>query len=225
MGGHGRTVVAVDNVRRGVYCLCMATGLLSFLSHDDVGTLMANTICVHWEPSGTATEEGSFANAVHEAGEWLKEPYRLLLSDAVVLDRLVLRGVGADDGKSAERAYGVTGGAGTANGQMPREVALTLALRTNVAGRSGKGHIQIPALRDYGALGASGSFRTDTAWWGHVTAFGNALLAGHNYTDDLFSTQHMSTRVWSRKHSESHDVVAFIARTAPRWVERRQTVP
>lgn len=202
----------------------MATGRLSFLSHDGIGTLYANTICVHWQAVG-AGPDSDFSNAVHEAGEWLVTDYLKLLPNDGVLDRIVLRGVGADAGQLAERAYGSSSTIGGGDGKLPREVANILSFRTAHAGRSGMGHIALPSPRDSGALTGSGGWDTATAYWTHVGDFGAALLAGHDWTNGDGFNQHMSARVWSAKDGASYDMTAYIRRPAPRWIQRRQTVP
>lgn len=202
----------------------MATGRLSFLSHDGIGTLYANTICIHWQAAVAGPDE-SFSNAVHEAGEWLEAKYLKLLPNDGVLDRIVLRGVGADAGSLAERAYGANSTIGGGDGKLPREVANILSFRTGHAGRSGMGHIALPSPRDSGALTSSGGWDTSTAYWTHVGDFGDALLAGHDWTPLTLPAQHMSARVWSEKDVASYDMTAYIRRPAPRWIQRRQTVP
>lgn len=81
-------------------------------------------------------------------------------------------------------------------------------------------------MRD-SALQHADQWATADSNWSSVTNFGNALLAGHNFTYGTLGafTSHLSTRVHSRTHNTDYDVTGYTQRSRPHWLRSRSTSP
>lgn len=207
--------------------------LFTFLSHDDIGTQNANTICVHDDGDLFGSSPSGMSDALDEVDSWLTTKYRALLPSASVLD--VLRGfripaVYGDPTDVAEKAFGLAGTLGASDGQLPREVCCVVGLRTNSSSRRKQGRLFLPSTYHSGYVTSAGVWLAASAHRTSINTFFGALLAGHDTT--LFHVgAHFSARIYSRQtHKEgvgdkTTDIKRYVIRARPHWLERRQTAP
>lgn len=204
--------------------------LATFLSHQSSGVQCANTICVHDDELGGPS---SPSDRVDDVSTWLTTKYRALLPTSSVLDVLRLFQIPdtyGDDSVSVDKLIGSAGTLAGADGVLPREVCLTLSLRSNHTSRRSQGRIEIPSPLNSGCLDSSANWKTDTAYWTNIGTFADALLAGHDL-GILGADGHLSTRVYSRRqHQEGKDpktvdVDSYTRRPRPRWLRRRVSIP
>lgn len=203
----------------------MATNwLATFASHDSAGTLFENTIGVKMDPSsGDGLNATDLASAIND---WVGASYLGCLSGLLTLDTITVRKMPEPTADVGVKAVGLTGTSGNSDNDLPRELSVILAWKTDHAGRSGRGHIALPALRAT-SLYATGGQTFNMS--GGV--FSTKIPAFFSDLDDGFdwgiggADGHLSHIVYSRVHDAGYDVKARIIRSTPRWVERRQTAP
>jgi hypothetical protein len=197
--------------------------LATFASHDAVGTLYENTIGVKMDPtSGDGLSAGDLADAVYS---WVGSEYNACLSGLLTLDTLTVRKMPFPVTEEGVHAINTTGG-GANDDNWPREIALICAWKTDHPGRSGRGHIALPAPRKASTLYAGNSVwvLTNAYFTTTVQAFYDALDAGADWGPGG-ADGHISHIVYSRKDDAGYDVKARVSRAGMRWVERRQTIP
>jgi hypothetical protein len=204
--------------------------LLTFLSTGVGGVEYANTICVHDDELGGPRDVGDVVDLVDT---WLRTPYKNLLVSSTTVD--VLRcfripDVFGTDSNVTSKLIGQPGTLTGPDGKLPREMTLTLSLRSNHTSRRSQGRLSIPSPLNSAYVDSSGNWSTGSAFWSAVGTFGDALLAGHD-VGVLGVDGHLSTRVYSRQtHKEAsgdktHDVDTYIRRARPRWLRRRVSIP
>lgn len=208
--------------------------LATYLSHDtDTGAQIANTICVHDDGSFTGVDPLGMSDVVNAIDSWLTTAYKALLGSHAIVDVLRLFRIPAVFGDPTtvfEKNINAAGTYPSPDGQLPRELACVLALKGGDTSRRHNGRLFLPTPRHSGIIASSGKFLASGTYWTSIGTFGSALLAGHDYTS-TFGGGHLSTRVYSRAQhklgtgDKTKDVVSVVARTDPRWVERRQTTP
>lgn len=195
--------------------------LASFESHDSAGVLYSNTIGVKMDPvTGSGLSPNDLADHV---SSWLKSSYKACLRASCTLDLIRVR---ATDGSGAEgiKAIGEAGGA-SASENCPKELALICSWKTDVATRSGRGHIALPIPASTAIITGSLWTTSDAFFTTTVAAFFSALDAGADWGPSGTPDGHLSHVVWSRKNSAYYDVKSRLYRAPIRWVERRQTAP
>jgi hypothetical protein len=135
-----------------------------------------------------------------------------------------------DPTEVSEKALNLSGSLGASDGQLPREVTMLVALRSNSTSRRQQGRLFLPPVYHSGYLTAGGLWLATSAQRTNTTTFFAALLAGHD-TGIIHTGAHFSTRIYSRQtHKEggsdkTHDVKRYVIRDRPHWLERRQTSP
>jgi hypothetical protein len=196
--------------------------IAAFASHDAAGTLYINTLGVKQDTTGgSEMDGGDLASAVKD---WLATDYRACLSPELTLDSITVRKMPEPTTEEGVAAVGLAG-TGPDSATLPRELAIILSWKTDHPGRSGRGHIALPAPQAAGLLSSPASYNVGAAYFtGPVTTFLNALGAGHDVSG-LGGDTHISHVVWSAKDAAGYDVVARLIRPGPRWVQRRQTAP
>lgn len=204
--------------------------LCTYLSHGSAGEQYANTFCVHDDEAGSARDEGSVAN---EVDSWLTTKYRNMLVSGTIVDVLRVYRIPAvygDDSTVSSKLLGLAGTLTGADGKLPREMTLTLALRSSHTSRRSQGRLSIPSPSNSAYLTAGGDWLTSSAFWSAVGTFGQALLDGHD-VGALGVGGHISTRIYSRRqHQEGSgdkttDVTSYLRRPRPRWLRRRNSIP
>lgn len=194
----------------------------SLNSHDSTGTLYINTIGVKMDPvSGDGLSPTDLAAAVNT---WIGATYRALLPTRLTFDSITVREMFVPDPAEGVHAVAL---AGTYPETMnaPRMLCAIAAWKTDVATRSGRGHIALPlplnaALIGGDNLNGASGYVTTTA-----PAFFDALDAGHDWTSGGVTEGHLSHVVLSVKNAAYYDVKTRLLRSQIRWIERRQTAP
>jgi hypothetical protein len=131
---------------------------------------------------------------------------------------------------SVDQFIGENGTLAGADGVLPREICMTLSLRSNHTSRRAQGRIEVPSSLNSSNLDSSANWKTDSAYWNNTGTFADALLAGHDL-GVLGVDGHLSTRVYSRRqHQEgkdpkTYDVDSYVRRPRPRWLRRRVSIP
>src|SRR5690242_6987433 len=200
----------------------MATNwLATFASHDSAGTLYENTIGVKMDPvSGGGLNANDLASAIND---WVGTEYKNILSGLLTFDSIAVKKMPFPVTEEGLKATGVTGG-GSASDAWPKEIALLLSWKTDHVGRTGRGHIAVPAPRSSSLYSGGSVWDLSTAYFtSTVKAFLDKLDAGHDWGS--LPDGHLSHIVYSRKDDAGYDVKSRIARAPMRWVERRQTAP
>lgn len=204
--------------------------LLTFLSTGPGGEQYANTICAHDSESGGVR---SAADTVDNFDAWLKTKYKNILPTHTRLD--VLRcfripEVYGDDSEVASKLIGENGTVTVSSLTLPREMCVTLSLRSSHTSRRTMGRISLPSPGSNGFLTTGGLWDVGTGWWAAIGTFGAALLAGHDIGVAGVGG-HLSTRIYSRQqHKEGSgdkttDVNSYFRQPRPRWLRRRTSVP
>lgn len=191
-------------------------------SHDSGGVLYVNTLGVKMDPvSGDGLSATDLASAVWD---WIGASYRAALPARLTIDSVKVTKMPFGTGVDGLHAVGLAGSVAE-DSTLPRELCVILGWKTDVATRSGRGHIAFPTPMTAGLMTgqvynlALGYFATT------LTAFLTALDGGHDWTSGGVTEGHLSHVVYSRKHDTYADVKTRLIRSAPRWVERRQTAP
>lgn len=192
----------------------------SLASHDSAGTLYINTIGVKMDPLvGDGLSATDLAAAVYD---WIGATYRACLPARLTFDSITVDSFPVP-GTQGVKAVGLAG-TFTENTALPRELCAIASWKTDVATRSGRGHIALPLPFSTDAF-AGGSVAGTTWATATVQAFFNALDAGHDWESGGVTEGHISHVVLSRKNAAYYDVKSRILRSSIRWVERRQTAP
>lgn len=191
-------------------------------SHDSAGTLYINTLGVKMDPaSGDGLNASDLASAVND---WIGSSYRDLLRSSLTFDTITVRKQPEPTTDEGVHAIALAGTA-TDSTVLPKELAVTLAWKTDHPGRSGRGHIALPCPWLNGIISDGNSYlMTSTYFTTKVAAFFSALDGGHGWGPGG-ADGHISHVVYSRKDATGYDVKTRLARSAPRWQERRQTAP
>jgi hypothetical protein len=196
-----------------------------FKSHDAGGVLYINTLAIKVDPVGPDLEEATPQQAADAFYTWLGGHYRDALHSSYTLDEVGVRSILPDTGTEAVHAVGLAGLLnGTGAAAVPKELCGLITLKTATATRSGRGRIFMPSPRNVGYLGDVTNWATATDWWNFQAAFGDAILAGHDFTIGVLSW-HMSARVHSRVHNTSYDVTGYVRRTPYHFLRSRSTAP
>lgn len=201
--------------------------LAALRSTDAAGVLYVNTFAVRCDEVGPDVFGATDQQIADATADWVHDTYRALLSTDYTWQDITLRGILGHDGE----ALHVVGEAGTfprepgGSFQLPREVCCILTLKTAHVGRSGRGHMALPSPDDAGELASNSSWKTGAgSYFSKVQAFGDALLAGHDFSASAID-YHLSARLWSRKDGVTRDLVSAQARPPVRWLRSRSTAP
>lgn len=198
---------------------------VAFRSHDDAGVLYVNTFAVKVEATGPDLTEASMTKVVDEINTWLTTKYRDCLHGALTFAEIAIRRILPDDGSLAVHAVNATGTLFAPGGQqLPRELCLLLSVKTDDNSRSGRGRMFLPSPRVVAFLGDVFQWSTTTDYWSNAGVFATALLAGHDFTEDL-TDYHISTRLWSRKDNATKDVTSIVRKAPYHWLRSRSTAP
>lgn len=190
-----------------------------FQSHDSAGVIYINTIGVKMDPvSGSGLSPSDLATHVNT---WLGGTYRGILGAGLTLDTVTVDSF-PTPGDQGVHAVNLPGNVTEDHGQ-PRELCAIFAWKTDVATRSGRGHIAFPLPQANGIINAS-TLLASSAWQTSAAAFFAALDAGHDWGGPP-AEGHLSHVVLSKKNSAYYDVKTRIVRPSIRWIERRQTAP
>lgn len=201
--------------------------LVALRSTDAAGVLYVNTFAIKSDPQGPDIQEISDQQVADGVKAWVHDSYKALLSTDYTWNDVQVTGILGHDGEALS-AVGESGSFPREPGgsfQLPREVVLTLTLKTAHVGRSGRGHMALPSPDDAAQLQNNSTWKVGAGTFHEkCQAFGNALVAGHDVDiDPLLS--HLSVRVYSRKDAVTRDVTAAVARTPIRWLRSRSTSP
>lgn len=191
---------------------------VAIASHDATATLFINTLGVKMDPvSGGGLSPTDLAAAVWD---WFGAEYRAILGAGLTVDSVTCDSfpVPGTQGVHAVGAAGLV----TEDQGAPRELAAIFSWKTDVATRSGRGHIAFPIPQATGIKSGS-ALLTSGTWKTAVDAFFAKLDAGHDWGSP--AEGHLSHVVLSRKNAAYYDVKTRLMRTPIRWVERRQTAP
>jgi hypothetical protein len=196
--------------------------IAAFASHDASGTLFINTLGVKMDP---VTGGGLNANDLaSEVKTWLATEYRACLGAGLTLDTVTLRRMPEPASEEGVAAVGLAGG--VAEGPaFPKQIAIICSWKTDHPGRSGRGHIALPAPRSNAIWNGTNWDFTTTYFTTTLPAFLAKLNAGRDWMSGGVVDGHLSHVVYSRVHDAYYDVKTRIVRPQPRWVERRQTAP
>ena len=196
-----------------------------FKSHDSGGVIYINTMAIKVDLVGPDLLEATAQQAADAFHTWLTGHYRDLLHSSYTLDEVGVRSILPDSGDEAVHAVGLAGLLnGTGAVAVPKELTMCLTLKTATATRSGRGRMFLPSPRNVGYLGDVTNWATATDWWNFAGAFGDAILAGHDFTAGSID-YHMSARVHSRVHNTSYDVTGYVRRTPYHFLRSRSTAP
>lgn len=192
----------------------------AFKSHDANGILYVNTIGVKMDPiSGGGLNPTDLAQAV---SDWLTTSYRKCLPTRLTLDTVQVDSFPVS-GTQGVHAIGLAG-TGVENMDAPVECCVIAAWKTDVATRSGRGHIALPIVWNDGRN--TYSTLDIAAYAAAVTGdFFAALAAGHDWASGGVTEGHLSHVVLSKKTGDYYDVKTRLLRSKIRWLERRQTAP
>lgn len=191
----------------------------AFQSHDGAGVLYINTFGVKMDPvSGDGLNATDLASAVYD---WFGAEYRACLPGVLTLDSVTVDSFPAG-GIQGVHAVGLAG-LGSPDTDLPGEVCSIFAWKTDVATKSGRGHIAFPMPRDT-ALTTGSVINGGTAWRGLVDDLFAALDDGHDWGGPP-AEGHLSHVVLSKKNGAYYDVKTRLVRNRIRWIERRQTAP
>jgi hypothetical protein len=200
----------------------MATGYaeLSIRSHDDGGVLFVNTLACKVDGASLLDPDVPMPDVA-----WFMTEYKALLPAAYTVTELVARKILPDDGSMGTHPVNDTGdlfAPGTAN--VPRELCLLLAVKTDTNTRSGRGRMFLPSPRVASFLGDTIGWNTTSDYWTAAGAFADKLLEGYDFTHDLIE-YHMSFVLWSRKENLARDVVTCQRKFPYHWLRSRSTAP
>jgi hypothetical protein len=201
----------------------MASAWIAALqSHDSAGTLYINTIGVKMDPaSGDGLSATDLASACND---WFGTTYKNALPARLTFDSITVRKMPEPTTEEGVFAVGAAGGT-SESATFPKELVVVCAWKTDQPGRSGRGHIEFPTPHITGIFSSPESYLTTAVWFTTtLKAFFDALDAGHDWGPGG-ADGHLSHVVYSRKNAAYYDVKARLARSAPRWLERRQTAP
>lgn len=197
--------------------------LAAIAAHDSAGTLFINTIGVKMDPS--SGDGLSSSDLAAECWTWFGTEWRAATPTRLTLDSITVRKMPEPTTDEGVHAIGVAGQE-TEDANIAKEICVTLSWKTDHPGRSGRGHIAFP-VAGHGGLFLSGGNSFDLTQHQFATSI-PALLAkldaGHDW-GPAGADGHLSHVVWSRKNAAYYDVKARLIRSAPRWLERRQTAP
>jgi hypothetical protein len=196
--------------------------IAAFASHDSTGTLFINTFGVKMDPvSGSGLNANDLAGAVND---WFGAEYRACLGAGLTLDTITVRKMPEPTTEEGAHAIGLAGG--VAEGPaFPKQIAVILSWKTDQPGRSGRGHIALPAPRTNAIWNGTNWDFTTTYFTTQIANLKSKLDACHDWMSGGVTDGHLSHVVYSRKHDAYYDVKTRITRPQPRWVERRQTAP
>lgn len=202
----------------------MASAWIAVLqSHDAAGVVYINTLGVKMDPvAGDGLNPTDLAD---ECYSWFGAEYRAILGEGLQFDTLTVEKMPSGSGIVGVHPVNLAGTVAEGSSR-PREICYILSWKTDVATRSGRGHIAVSCpLVD--SLYSGQSFNMGAAYFasGAVPAFLAKLDAGHDWLTSGVTDGHLSHIVYSRKHDSYADVKARIIRSKPRWLERRQTAP
>jgi|SRR5690348_1155076 len=193
--------------------------LAAFASHDSVGTLYINTFGVKMDFS--IGDELSANDLASNVNDWFGSEYRAALPARCTLDTITVRKMPEPTTEEGVKVVGLAGGT-SESATFPLELAVTCSWKTDHPGRSGRGHIAFPTPHITGIFATPSTYLTTAVWFTTtLKALFDKLDAGH----DVGTDGHLSHIVWSRKNAAYYDVKSRLARSAPRWIERRQTAP
>lgn len=204
--------------------------LVTFLSTGGEGVQYANTISVHDDELGGTRDVSDVVDLVDT---WLTSKYRAMLPTSThlsVLRCFRIPDVYGDDSNVALKDINLAGTGNVGDGQMGREVTLTLTLRSQHTSRRKMGRLSIPSPEDSATLASSGAWDVGSNFYDKVGQFADALLAGHDVGIGGVEG-HLSTRIYSRKqHKEgtgdkTTDVDTYKRQPRPRWLRRRVSIP
>jgi|SRR6478752_2062546 len=196
-----------------------------FKSHDAGGVVYINTLAIKVDEVGPDVADATAQQAADALNTWLGGHYRDLLHSSYTLDEIGVRSILPDSGDEAIHAVGLAGLLnGTGAVAVPKELAGVITLKTATATRRGRGRMFMPSPRNVGYLGDVTNWATATDWWNYLGAFGDAILAGHDFTIGL-NSWHMSARVHSRAGNTSYDVTGYVRRTPYHFLRSRSTAP
>lgn len=191
-------------------------------SADAAGVLYINTLGIKMDP---VTGDGLNAtDLADECWSWFGSEYRGILGEGLQIQTLTVTKMPAGSGVEGVHAVNLAGTVAEGSSR-PREICYILSWKTDLATRSGRGHIAVSCpLVD--SLYSGQSFNMGAAYFasGAVPAFLAKLNAGHDWGGEI-AAGHLSHIVYSRKHDSYADVKTRIIRSKPRWLERRQTAP
>jgi hypothetical protein len=202
---------------------------MAYNSHDAGGVLYVNTFTVKSDAVVPLSPEASDQKVVDEVHAWLTTLYRACLSADYTVDRLTAFGILGHESEK-EHAIGLAGTlASIGGGPLPKECVCVLTLKTETPGRSGRGRMFIPSPRQANYVRDPTEWQPPSAIVGNqyttaITAFRDALLAGHDFTEASLN-YHLSARVWSRTDGLTRDVSSGIVRLPVRWLRSRSTAP
>lgn len=201
----------------------MASAWIAALqSHDSAGTLFINTLGVKMDPvSGDGLNPSDLADACYD---WFGASYRALLWTGLTFDSITVRKMPPGSGAEGVHAVGLAGTASGTDGNFPLELCYILSWKTDVATRSGRGHIAVPAPPITAITSSHNTWDFSSTYFATtVPAFLSALDGGHDWGSP--AEGHLSHVVYSRKHDAYYDVKSRLIRSQKRWLERRQTAP
>lgn len=204
------------------------------VSHMDTGALIVNNL--HYRLEGDTAfigNEPTIADCASEVWTKLGTAYRALLNTAYTVDLVhgyeeveTWNGAVAGVGDFTVNAAGTATGTGTSE---PRPLAAVIDLKSDVGSRSARGWILVPAPLAQSMWSASGNIAGAA-----LTALQTfAALLDDTIQHDVIGVHawHLKPVIYSRtrrKRGDSpwyFDVKAAVAKSDPRWVARRRSIP
>lgn len=204
--------------------------LATFGCTFDDGLKTATTFCVHDNGGVGGTDPAGAGDLADEVDSWLGLKFANCVGSRGIVDVLRVFRIPAtfgDDSVGLDKPLARAGGQTSADGQLPREVNLLLALKTETTSRRYQGRVHLPPTYNSDHLTSSGLWDHATGYYTSVNTLKGALLAGHDFDTD----NHLSLRVYSRTAhrldigDKTKDVETIVIRDEPYWLRSRQSRP
>ena len=198
------------------------------------GVELVNTFHIKADPGALSSE--ATAHAVADGVDsWLTTLYRAVAPDNFTVNSLAVRqevAPGSGDVPSEwSKTIGTAGTRASSGWTLPVPMCMLVSVKTNAAVRSGHGRMFMPPGLVPGALLAGGLWSLTLTYGTAVSAFFDALLAGHDIGTEGIDASHLSYVIYSRTRRQAglsqyyFDVTSYVRRAAPHWLRSRSTAP
>lgn len=200
--------------------------LATFKSSDGDGVLYVNTLAIQQDVPVGPDSALDYNTMADDIWSWLGTLYLACLHPHYTVNELDTFGIlgGVGEGAHAVGTAGTLDTTGAGGEDVPRELAVTVTIKTAIPSRRGRGRIFIPSPRVTGFGANTSQWKNTGSYWTAITALANALNDEH--TVDHGGVNHRyRVGIWSRVGDEWNACTVAVPRRDYHFLRSRRTAP